>query len=235
MFFRFKDYYSQMGYRFNPFQGLTPDEFCLAFPLPENFYPELSQPFQVIQIVAGGGCGKTSLLRQINFYFTKQGKRPFYHYVRNSNDLLDDVPADCRRLLLDEAQRLRKNVFLKKLPEWLKSGIRIILGSHMDHRLWFAGKYSLTTIYLSDKFKSLLPEIIKKRLDFASVSKPLHFFTPEALDLLAEESGGSMEAARAIGYEIFLQLPPSGAIDVKAVKTAAEKLKPSCEKKISRF
>lgn len=204
MLYRFSSHYHDLGYRFNPFQGLTREEFLLAFPLERPHAALLGEGHQVLQAVGGSGFGKTSLMLQLWHFLERAGEHPLYHYPSHPLHFPQPVAGLNRWLILDEANRLQKRAFVQAARAWVEEGIRIIIGSHMDHESWLMPHWTRKTIYLSDGFNRRLGGIAKNRLRFAALSAPRHRFSREALQEWCRLSAGSLEMARKIGYEIFL-------------------------------
>jgi hypothetical protein len=221
MLFQQINHYKNLGYHFNPFHGLTGEEFEMAFPPGEDALQVVSGDFQVFQIVGCSGAGKTSLLKQIFNLLENRKEAPLYYYVRNSRDLPDFSPISFRWIIIDEAQRLHRDVLTQAAPVWKNIGVKIILGSHMDHETWFGKSLAIKTIYLSRILASRFAAIVEARLRFAAIEKPLHQFSRDAICAWAQASDYSLEKARAIGFEIFLNKALPDEIGSEIVEKAA--------------
>lgn len=225
MLFQHIAHYENLGYRFNPFRSLTEEEFEQAFP-PNNIALEaISGDFQALQIVGRSGAGKTSLLRQIIVLLKTGNEDLFYYYVNKSGELPDFSSASYRWVILDEAQRLRRQTLAPQLARWKGRGVKLILGSHMDHETWVETDFATKTIYLSRVFAARFAEIARHRLEFAAAREPLHHFSKEAILAWINCSDCSFETARAIGFEIFLDKGLPGEITPEIVEKAAKELK----------
>lgn len=222
MLYRRLNFYEKHGYRFNPFAKFTPEEFTRVFPADEQDLKILRGDYSILQVVGGCGFGKTSFLLKIADYINKNNDTAAYIYTSGRQK---DPPGNVNAgwIILDEAQRLKKREFTPLARRWIKKGGGIILGSHMDHEKWFDAGMKIKTVYMSKRFKEKLPGIVEKRLNHAAIEKACHRFTGEAYRVWSRKSGRSLEIARMIGYEIFLNRDLPETIDAPLVEASADR------------
>lgn len=222
MLFNNKNLYQNLGYRFNPFEGLTKEEFQSAFP-PSNFVKKiLDEEFEILQIVGGCGFGKTSLILQIYRFLLEKGESVQYHYTQNTEKTLNPSDFFSQTIILDETQRLSIKFFNLFANKCQSENKRLILGSHMDFENCLNPPRRLKTIYLSQYFNERLPEILSQRLNCAAIDSPRHQFSTEAVKTLARLCQHSFEIARSICYELFLDPDIPASITSQNIKRAAK-------------
>jgi len=224
MLYKFKDHYQKWGYRFNPFVKLTEDEFITAFPPDCETERFLTGEFNTLQIVGGQGYGKTSLLKQICCFLKKKNESFIYRRVSGPFDIPDFAVSEKKWIILDEAQNIEKSFLLLQIKEVSDSVFKIILGSHIDHESWFDRFHLLKTVYLSNNFAERLQTAITRRLEFAALKSPRHCFGNDSIIELEKSSQFSMEKARAIGFELFLDRKLPRKIDSKNIKEVARNM-----------
>jgi GTPase SAR1 family protein len=224
-----------MGYKFNPFMKYTMRDFCHYFPLEEYFKDLLNKEFDILQVIGGSGSGKSSLLYQYLQFFRENNLRFYFHYTRESEDFKDIKIPPCEVLVLDEVQKMRKDVFKSKLDLQTLKETKLIIGSHMDHISWFneiGMDFKVITVYLHELFPKRLKYILSKCIEVASFDSPRHSFTDEGLDIM--ESFNSFETARCICYDIFTNpdIPP--VIGPEIIRISMDSILPNRETIIKR-
>lgn len=204
------DRYRSLGYRYNPFEGLTPELLVKSFPLDERVAGIINKRPRVFQVLGGCGFGKTTILLQLQNYFSRQGEQVLYHLVNSRKNFPNLSGENFQVLLLDEVQKINKEFFSEKVVHIVQENVMLILGSHMDHSSWFPPGINVETLYISELLTARIEKILEISLKLAANDKPIHTFDKKAIEKLLEYSGGSLEKIRAICYELFLlpDLPP---------------------------
>ncbi|MCD4782350.1 MAG: hypothetical protein K8T10_00820 [Candidatus Eremiobacteraeota bacterium] len=164
----------------------------------------------IFQVTGDCGAGKTSILLLILDYCKKRELDVLYYHLEKSNFLPDFSYFSPSIIILDEIQEIDRSLFLEKVDSWMRAGIKLILGSHIDHSGWFPANYRINKMTLGDIQKDKLQKILHRRLEYSSVKSPGHRFSYRAISELIFASGKSIERIRAICYDIFLRedLPP---------------------------
>lgn len=222
MLFSNEDHYLNLGYRFNPFEKFSRSRFAMVFPPGEDIQILLEGQFDVLQLVGGCGSGKTSTLLRIREEL--KGENFVFHAVSGPRDLPTEELGRSTWILIDEAQKIRKRFALPVFKAQIERGAVLIIGSHMDHQTWFKPDVQVKTVYLKSLLKSNLRRMIENRLEYAAITQPSNWFSDGAVETLAENCRNSLELARAIGYEIFLNNDLPEVIGRDMVRSAAEKV-----------
>jgi energy-coupling factor transporter ATP-binding protein EcfA2 len=207
--------FQRAGLRCNPFRVLDRSEFAEVF---IDSIPELSpqrlidNDTQTIQIIGRSGHGKSSLLAALQQELETRSaegisKRDFskcceFIYLPPERYIRVRRPAATTRfLLIDEAQRLsRRSVRIVKA--WCQTSTlnRLILATHLSVNL---SPMSSTEIYLASPTRARLQQILKRRIEWASLGDdcPLQL-SNESIDWLLTQSGGNMQLIERVLYDV---------------------------------
>jgi hypothetical protein len=216
----------QLGYHFNPFSLLDPQEWRAAAILPPAVEAALQDGWTHMQIMGEKGHGKTTTLLKLADTLTERGKRTHYeyippaqrHFITNLADPLIDVA------LIDEVQRLwpwEKRRLIAGVGARAQS-LHMILGTHVDFNYRFrCASLALTTVILDVPEPAVLQHMLNQRLAYAALNPqqpaPVMFTSP-ACEALLHLFGGDLRSMEAFLYEVFAQLDTPGAITAEMIE-----------------
>jgi len=206
---RREDHYTNMGYSGNPFRYLSGKEFLSIYDLQDEdlircIPTQADSNCDIFQVTGDCGAGKTSILLLIFDYCRKRKQNVLYYHLEKSDFLPDFSNFSPSLIILDEIQEIDRNLFLNRLKSWMNAGIKLIIGSHIDHSDWFPPDYRIKKITLENIEKDKLQKILHQRLEYSSIRSPRHRFSYRAVSELISACGKSMEKVRAICFNIFL-------------------------------
>lgn len=232
MLFRNIGRYHKIGYKANPFIGLTDEEFVSIFPLEEDV-AQMLKGCSILQVLGSSGAGKTSLLLQICRHLKENQESFTYFYITNSLPP-HNLIYNKRWILLDEAQRISQKDLKLHLQKWIKDNKKIVLSTHIFLKNALEG-FKFKNINMHNFHPKIIHNFVKKRLSYFAIEKPKHTFSKEAITLLLSLCGNSIEWIRAVCYEIFLQENVPHTIEKKDILMGAKKVKESLQKENFNF
>jgi hypothetical protein len=205
-----------LGFRCNPFRALMPDELAAVAVLPEPVIKALEQDFRHLQIRGRKGRGKSTTLHGLMAYFEEAGLRVAYERLPRGQHHFLTGPTGLDMFFLDEAQRLSwpERWRLVRLVKPSGGNLRLVLGTHIDYRPWFAlhGE-RLAAVSLNIPHPDHLGQIIDRRLAaFALDDPPPVSVAPEAVDWLRREFGSDHRAVEDALYRAFQRLDSPGVM-----------------------
>jgi len=200
----------------NPFGTLSEEERRRVTVLPPEIETALAGGFQHLLVLGRPGRGKSTALHYVADHLRARGERVAYERMpRWTWDYTTDTaPLDA--FALDEMQRLAPWASLRLLGA-ARHGLRLVIGSHWDHRPAFrAHGLEVTVVRLNrGASRERLARVLIRRLDAfrhdANAPAALSF-APGAVDWLWETYGSDLRNMSFFLFDVFAALPPAGAL-----------------------
>lgn len=215
--------YDALGLTKNPFGTLSPEEWVAVTVLPPQLETALQSSAHLL-IMGRKGRGKSTVLRYAVAWHRQRGQAAAYehlqlqqhHYVTDTAALDVFALDEMQRLSWHEAQRLYATM----------AGKRLIIGSHVDHRLAFmVRRWPLQVIRLGTiASRERLAKILMRRLDVFGLSPhgAQITFSDDAIDYLWGRFRGNLRHVDAFLYDLIQQRQSGGVLDAATLKAFAQ-------------
>ncbi|MCB9435650.1 MAG: hypothetical protein H6673_01490 [Anaerolineales bacterium] len=213
-----------IGFRANPFQVLTDEEWVEVAVIPSSLQKMIGQTTGHIQLVGAMGHGKSTTLLAARVRMVASGQAVELEYIPRGQHRLTTRLEDVSALILDEAQRLWPWEWWRLLRWAKKPEHRLIFSSHVDMRLAFQLiRLKLTTCPLD--YSVCLAEILQHRLAYFALEDPPPItLAPDAIAYLEDSYGANLRAIQYFLYEVFQRFPSCGALTADGLCAVANDL-----------
>ncbi len=209
--------FHRFNLRQNPFGTLSEQDWLRVTVLPVALETALADGFQHLQILGQRGRGKSTALHYLVHYFRYHGQATAYERLPRLQWWFQTELTTLDVFALDEMQRIAPWQAARLFQAM--RGKRLIVGSHVDHRLafWLRG-WDVTTIRLNQQAnRDRLARILAQRLDAFRVdeTKPAAlWFTPAAVDWLWATYKSDLRSMNFFLYDVFQKVTTPGPVTV---------------------
>lgn len=213
-----------IGFRANPFQVLTDEEWVKVAVIPPLFEQAIRQASDHIQLVGAMGRGKSTTLLALQAQMNAGGQVVPMEYIPRGQHRLTTRLDGVSAFILDEAQRLWSWEWWR-LHQWAKRPEhRLIFSSHVDMGFVF-GAMGLALTTLSLDYSACIAEILQRRLAYFALEDPPPIcLTPDAISYLKARYGSNLRGIQYFLYEVFQRFPSRGALTADGLKAVANDL-----------
>lgn len=213
-----------IGFRANPFQVLTDEEWVKVAVIPSTLEQTIYQTTGHLQLVGAMGHGKSTTLLGLRAQMNAGGQVVPMEYIPRGQHRLTTRLDGVSAFILDEAQRLWPWEWWRLLRWAKRPAHRLIFSSHVDMRFVFrAIGLALTTLSLD--YSACIAEILQRRLAYFALEDPPPInLTPDAISYLKARYGANLRGIHYFLYEVFQRFPSQGALTADGLKAVANDL-----------